>query len=202
MREGPVFRPEGSGDFSPTLPLGRPDAGPVLLGLLELVVAGLAERLDVVLVPEEIRVATVRDDVVTDQERSVRLDPAALGTLAGEEISGEDPKAKQLPALQVEPSAPRLLCLAVAVRIARDERSPRGDAVEPGWRSGEPTHGNRGSETRTARTPPIQFDIGRKPRAPAQLRPYPMQQNARHGGQPGGRTRRTGFVWVGDGDEA
>ena len=62
----------------------------LLLCLLQLVMAGLAQRLKVRFIPEQTLITTVWLDVVAYQEAGVALDASTLTALAGEQVSEED----------------------------------------------------------------------------------------------------------------
>jgi hypothetical protein len=120
---------EGSQTFDP--PLASAEPGSVLLGLLDLVVAGrLAEGPDVVLVPEEDGVASVRLPVIGNELGGVVLDVAAAA-LTGEQVALENLGAKALPSRQVVPASPMLQRAAVALVVALAE-------AEAGRRRREP----------------------------------------------------------------
>jgi hypothetical protein len=72
------------------------------------VVAGLTKCLDILDIPEHCFAATVRLDVVSYQEGSVSLH-VSTPTLTGEAVPQEHLDAQVLPALELVPSAPRLI---------------------------------------------------------------------------------------------
>lgn len=79
-----------------------------LLGaLLRAVVAQLAERLNVGLVPEKALVAPVRSAVVGDEQRCVGLDAAAARPLAPIGVTGEDAQTQRVPPRRLVPLPPR-----------------------------------------------------------------------------------------------
>lgn len=112
---------------------------PPLLALLVAVVAGLAQALQVLGVPEQRLVTTVRGVVVSDQIGRVGLDP--LAAPAGEQIPDQHRPAQLLPACGLVPGTPRLGCIAmvralpfVAGRIPDSgcqRADPRLEALQP-----------------------------------------------------------------------
>ena len=80
--------------------------GCLLFALFDRIVTGLADALDVALIPEERFPASMRYLVVSYEPRGVRLDP--LAHLTGEQITDQDGHSELLPTGRLIPPPPRL----------------------------------------------------------------------------------------------
>lgn len=78
----------------------------LFFALFDGVVTGLAEGLQVGFIPEQALIATVRDDMVTDQQGGVAFELAAILGLACVEIAKEYAKPQPLPSGRLVPSLP------------------------------------------------------------------------------------------------
>lgn len=92
------------------LPPSVPDATLVevclLFFLFLLIVACLAEGLQVGLIPEEAFITTMRLDVVAHQESGVDFDTSTAWILAGEQVTKEGAEPKRLPTCSIIPCVP------------------------------------------------------------------------------------------------
>ena len=131
-----------------------PDAAGVqaslLLGLLELIVTTLAERLQVSLAPEQLRITTVRLDVVTHEQLAIALDQPALP--AGVEIAQEDTETKQPPTGDLVPGFPGRLRHLQKERPDHTAGSDRALATRHEVREETPKEGSGNAQARY-RTP-------------------------------------------------
>lgn len=95
----------------------------LLLPLLLAIVAGLQQRLDVGLIPEQTLVTSVGLLVVGYQQRGVALKHAAAA-LAGVSVTQEHPQAQIMPSLELVPFAPRLASVLMDAHYPMNIESP------------------------------------------------------------------------------
>ncbi|WP_368517470.1 hypothetical protein [Rhizobium sp.] len=104
--------------------------GLTFLLLLQAVVAGLAQAVQIALIPEQRLVAVVRRLVVCHELRCVSLDATASLHLASEEITDQNAHAQLLPTSRLIPGSPwlRAVTLTMALRFRFLPTLRRGNA--------------------------------------------------------------------------
>lgn len=95
-------------------PRCRSPALPALLALLQPVMAVLAKALQVLIIPEQPLITTMRDLMVSNQLRCVSLDAATSLHLASEEIANKNGPAQLLPPCRLIPAAPFDVLITIA----------------------------------------------------------------------------------------
>ncbi len=96
-----------------------------LFTLLELVVAWLAQALEIVLIPEQALITTVRRLVVSHQSRRVAVDATASNHLASEPVAYQHRHAQLLPSRRLVPSTIFETGITMTVALNLTSRRPK-----------------------------------------------------------------------------
>jgi hypothetical protein len=127
--------------------------------LLQLIVAGLAQALEIVLIPEQTLIASVRCLVVSHQSRCVAVSATASNHLASEPVAYQHRHAQLLPACRLVPSTvfETGITMPVALDLTRCRPKPwreRTDARLDGCKSAHTLNAKRRPVKVASSSPP------------------------------------------------